>query len=257
MTALGTVRQTAGPQTYTAVEAVARGQVVEGRAGGIPSGGSWGPVGVAGLGSGNVIGVALKRAAPSGTYDPAGQPLDVADIVGAPPEVPVAVAPASVAVTFAAATSFGQRVMAGAAGTVTPAATTSAVNEVQTITVTGTPTGGSFTLTFSGQTTAPIAFNASAANVQTALTALSNVGTGNVTCGGGALPATAVTATFGGDLAGENIPQMTATSSLTGGTTPAVAVTTTTAGSGAGPVIGYCLEGNGAAAGGVGFIKLI
>jgi hypothetical protein len=35
-----------------------------------------------------------------------------------------------------------------------------AVNESQRVTVTGTPTGGTFTLTVAGQTTAPIAFNA-------------------------------------------------------------------------------------------------
>src|SRR3954465_8763162 len=48
-------------------------------------------------------------------------------------------------------------------------------NEVQTITVTGTPTGGTFTLTYSTQTTAAIAYNATAAAVQTALEALSNI----------------------------------------------------------------------------------
>jgi hypothetical protein len=35
-------------------------------------------------------------------------------------------------------------------------------NEVQTITVTGTPTGGSFTVTFAGATTSAIAYNANA-----------------------------------------------------------------------------------------------
>ncbi|MFW3477497.1 hypothetical protein [Streptomyces microflavus] len=48
-------------------------------------------------------------------------------------------------------------------------------NEVQTLTVTGGPTGGTFTITWSGQTTAAIAYNATAAVVQTALEALSNV----------------------------------------------------------------------------------
>jgi hypothetical protein len=46
------------------------------------------------------------------------------------------------------------------------------VNEVQRITITGTPTGGTFTLTFQGNTTAPIAYNASAATVVAALEAL-------------------------------------------------------------------------------------
>lgn len=41
-------------------------------------------------------------------------------------------------------------------------------------------TGGTFTITFSGQTTAALAYNASAADVQNALAALSNMGVGNV-----------------------------------------------------------------------------
>lgn len=45
-------------------------------------------------------------------------------------------------------------------------------------------TGGSFTLGYGGQTTAPLAWNASPAQVQTALQALSSIGTGNVTVGG-------------------------------------------------------------------------
>ncbi|MGQ0774548.1 MAG: phage tail tube protein [Pseudonocardiales bacterium] len=106
--------------------------------------------------------------------------------------------------------------------------TTGGTSEVQTITVTGVPTGGTFTLTLSGQTTAPIAYNATAATVQTAIAALANVGTGKVTCTGGPLPGTAVTATFSGTLG--DVAQMTRTSSLTGGTTPDVTIATTTPG---------------------------
>jgi hypothetical protein len=57
---------------------------------------------------------------------------------------------------------------------------------VKTATITGTPTGGTFTLTFAGQTTSGIAYNAAAAAVQTALAALSTVGVGNVTVSGSA-----------------------------------------------------------------------
>lgn len=107
-----------------------------------------------------------------------------------------------------------------------------AVNEVQTLTITGTPDGGTFTLTFDGVTTATIAYNADAAAVQSALVALANVNTGDVVCGGGALPGTPVTITFGGRYAGRNMPLITADgSSLTGGTTPAAAVALTTQGS--------------------------
>lgn len=102
--------------------------------------------------------------------------------------------------------------------------------EVQTVTITGTPTGGTFTLTFSGQTTAGIAYNAAAAAVQSALEALSNLAPGDVTVGGGPGPGTPWTVTF--TIAQGDVPQMTANgAALTGGVTPAVAVTTTTGGS--------------------------
>src|ERR1035438_9089160 len=42
------------------------------------------------------------------------------------------------------------------------------VNAQQTLTETGTPTGGTFTLTFNGQTTSPLAYTASSAAVAAA-----------------------------------------------------------------------------------------
>ncbi|MGE0342555.1 MAG: phage tail tube protein [Porticoccaceae bacterium] len=107
---------------------------------------------------------------------------------------------------------------------------TAGVSEVQTITISGTPTGGTFTLTFRGQTTAAIDFDATAAEVETAFEALSTVGAGNGTCAGGPLPGTPVTVTFSGDLAASNPPIITAVSSLTGGTNPAIAIAATTPG---------------------------
>ncbi|MGW5689794.1 phage tail tube protein [Streptomyces asiaticus] len=113
-------------------------------------------------------------------------------------------------------------------GAAVPAAGT---NEVQTVTITGTPTGGTYTLTFSGQTTGNIVYNATASAVQSALEALSNVNPGDVTCAGGPHPGTPITVTFGGQYAGADVTQMTADStSLTGGTTPTVTVSTTTPG---------------------------
>jgi len=100
-------------------------------------------------------------------------------------------------------------------------------NEVQTLTITGTPTGGTFTLTFSGQTTSAIAYNASASTVQTALIALSNIAPGDVVCTGGNLPGTPIVITFGGVYANTDVPAITSTSSLTGGTSPAIAITET------------------------------
>jgi len=104
-------------------------------------------------------------------------------------------------------------------------------NEVQSVAITGVPTGGTFTLTYAGQTTGNIAYNAAASVVQTALLALSNLAPGDVACSGGALPGSPVVVTFGGTLADEDVAQMTGSATLlTGGTSPAVVVTTTTPG---------------------------
>ncbi|MFE5332953.1 hypothetical protein ACFRCG_41875 [Embleya sp. NPDC056575] len=104
-------------------------------------------------------------------------------------------------------------------------------SEVQTVTITGSPTGGTFTLTYDSQTTGAIAYNATSTVLKAALEALSNIDVGDVTCAGGPLPGTAITVTFGGGLSGTNVVQMTASGvGLTGGTTPAVTVTTTTGG---------------------------
>ena len=103
-------------------------------------------------------------------------------------------------------------------------------NEVKTITITGTPTGGTFTLTFDGETTAAIAYNAAASAVQTALEAMSNITAGDVTVTGGPGPGTAFTVTFGGRYAGINVPVFTGSASFTGGTTPGVTLATTTEG---------------------------
>lgn len=61
--------------------------------------------------------------------------------------------------------------------------TSASVDEVNTITshATTPATAGTFTLTVEGQTTAGIAYNATAADVQAALEALSNVAVGDVT----------------------------------------------------------------------------
>lgn len=101
-------------------------------------------------------------------------------------------------------------------------------SEVQTATITGGPTGGTWTLTVNGETTAGIAYNATAAVVQDALQALPGISTGDITVTG----ATPVyTLTFGGEYAGDNVAAVTASgASLTGGSTPGVTITTATAG---------------------------
>lgn len=100
------------------------------------------------------------------------------------------------------------------------------VNEVQTIGL-GAASAGTVTIGFDGETTAAIAFNASAAAVQTALELLSNVEPGDIVVTGGPLPGV-ITLTFGGQYAGENVPTVVVTpTGLTGGT---VTVTPVTAG---------------------------
>ena len=102
-------------------------------------------------------------------------------------------------------------------------------NEVKLLTMTGSPTGGTFTLTFDGETTGTIAYNASAATVQTALEGLSNVNSGDVAVTGSA--SGPWTVTFAGRYAGINVPVFTANSgSLTGGTSPTLTPTTSTEG---------------------------
>ena len=109
----------------------------------------------------------------------------------------------------------------------------SGANAVQTITFNGTPTGGTFSLSFNGATTAPITYTTVVAtldaNIQAALAALPTIGsTANVTVGG---TATAVTVTFGGALtgAGQNLITV-ALNALSGGSTPGLVVTNSTAG---------------------------
>ena len=94
-------------------------------------------------------------------------------------------------------------------------------NEVQTLSMTrSTPTGGSFTLVFGGLVSSPIAWNASASDVQTALstlTALKN----NITCEGGPLPNNPVNVIFVNALAKSPQALLTVgTNNLTGGSAP-------------------------------------
>lgn len=106
-----------------------------------------------------------------------------------------------------------------------------AADEVQTLTITGAPTGGTFTLTFQGQTTAALAITATAAQVKTALDALSNLEVGDTATAGGPLGTAGVTITFQGRYAGGDVPKIaTDSSALTGGTDPAAVVTVTTEG---------------------------
>ncbi len=95
-------------------------------------------------------------------------------------------------------------------------------NEQQTVTLTGGPTGGTFTLTFDGETTTPIAYNASAATVKAALDALSNITTVTVTRAGSGTSGSpyVYTVTFSGTgLAATDVAEMTGDGEALTGTT--------------------------------------
>jgi hypothetical protein len=89
-------------------------------------------------------------------------------------------------------------------------------NEQQVVDVTGAASG-TYTLTFtriSTQTTSAIAYSATAATVQAALEALSNIGSGNVSVTGGRILGTSTyefTIVFQGALALLDVPQLTVT----------------------------------------------
>lgn len=102
-------------------------------------------------------------------------------------------------------------------------------NHVTLFTLTGAPTGGTFTLTYSSQTTAALPYNASAGQIQAALEALSNIGEGEVDVTGGLDVGTTFTVTWYGTLVG-TITNPTVTGSFTGGSTPTLTPTTSSAG---------------------------
>jgi RHS repeat-associated protein len=106
---------------------------------------------------------------------------------------------------------------------------------VQQATLTGSPTGGTYTLSFGGQTTAAIAYNAAASAVQSALQNLSTIGTNNALVSGPAGGPWQVR--FAGTLAETPEAEMTGNGSgLTGGTSPSVAMGTTSQGGDTGRV---------------------
>jgi hypothetical protein len=96
-------------------------------------------------------------------------------------------------------------------------------NATFVVTVTGSPTGGTFTLLVAVGTDAPvesgtIAHNAAGSAVDTALEAMPNVGTGNVTVTGSG----PYTITFNGALARADVSVTLGTNALTGGSSPSV-----------------------------------
>ena len=85
-----------------------------------------------------------------------------------------------------------------------------AVDEVQTVSIPSDTTGGSFTLTYDGQTTGNIQFDDTFGTLDGLLEALSNIGAGDVVVSGGPGPDTDWVVTFETALAGTDVDLMTA-----------------------------------------------
>ena len=110
-------------------------------------------------------------------------------------------------------------------------------NEVQTLTIGGTPTGGTFRLAFEGATTGAITWSSTnatlLANINAALDALRTLGTAWVVATAGTLTAgigTVLLTFSGGDVAKKAVPLISVAQNALTGTTPTLAITETTAG---------------------------
>src|SRR5262245_4790856 len=118
----------------------------------------------------------------------------------------------------------------------TGGAPSAGTSEVQTLTIGGTPTGGTFKLALQGFTTAAITWsNVNAtliAALDSALEALPSVGTGNVAHTAGTVTAGigTILLTFGGALANRAIGAATVADNAMTSTSPTAAVAVTTAG---------------------------
>jgi hypothetical protein len=99
-------------------------------------------------------------------------------------------------------------------------------NAIQTFTVTGVPTGGSYKLTYFGETTTAIPYNATAAQFQAALESTAQINPGDVSVSGNG----PYVVTWQGNYASEPMPFPTVTNNLTGGASPNVSIQTTQAG---------------------------
>lgn len=111
--------------------------------------------------------------------------------------------------------------MAGQGGAFSIDTLPTGTDAVQLVTVSGSPTGGFFRLTLIGQETADVGYNASSADVLAALTALSQIGSGNVSVTGEG----PYTITFINNLRTTPVPTMTADST---GLTPSGTVNVST-----------------------------
>lgn len=130
----------------------------------------------------------------------------------------------------------GKIIEGGYRGHTAAGAPVAGTNAVQTLTIGGTPTGGTFKLKFEHATTAAITWSATnatlVANIDAALEALPNIGTGGVTTAVGTAVAGigTITITFTGNRGLSVLPVMTVADNSLTGTSPTLAVATTTPG---------------------------
>ncbi len=118
----------------------------------------------------------------------------------------------------------------------TAGAPAAGTDEIQTLTIGGTPTSGTFKLKYRNRTTAAITWSATnatlVANIDAALEALPNIGASNVTTAVGTMTAGigTITITFVAALGKQAVPTITVANNSLVGTDPTVAVAETTPG---------------------------
>jgi hypothetical protein len=116
------------------------------------------------------------------------------------------------------------------------AAPVNGTDEVQTLTIGGTPDGGTFKLAYGGYTTAAISWSATnntlRDNVDAALEALPTIGAGGVTTAVGTMTAGigTLTLTFAGNLGKKAVATISVANNSLAGTDPTVEVAETTPG---------------------------
>lgn len=117
-----------------------------------------------------------------------------------------------------------------------PLAQVTGTNAIEILTIGGTPTGGTFTITYGGYTTGPITWSATNAtlfaNIQAALDALPSILAGNTLVAANTITAGigTINITFQNDLGAQVITLPTADGTLLVGTSPTVAITNNTPG---------------------------
>ncbi len=98
-------------------------------------------------------------------------------------------------------------------------------DEQQTVRATNA-TGGTFTLTFDGQTTAPLPYNATGAQIDTALEALSNTGVDTIQTSGGPVNTANVNVFFRRAFHEKNVSQLVGNGAALTGTSPTLTIAT-------------------------------